>query len=138
MDQDTIKLEIVEPGARMFEGQVEMAVIPGDEGDFAVQNGHAPIIASMRPGSLVLFEGGKAVQRFFIAGGFVEFSSDQCRILADAAEDLASLDRAALDQACSQARDEVSLARDDQERQKAERNLALAEQRLDAFDHPVY
>ena len=80
-----------------------MVVVPGSEGDFGVLPGHAPLISTVRPGVLEVFQGNKVEQRIFVAGGFAEVTPERCTVLADeavpfeevTAEQLAERERAA-------------------------------------------
>ena len=80
-----------------------MVVVPGSEGDFGVLHGHAPLISTVRPGVLEVFQGNKAEQRFLVAGGFAEVTPERCTVLAEEAvpfeevtpEQLAERERAA-------------------------------------------
>ena len=62
-----------------------MPVVPGSEGDFGVLHGHAPLISTVRPGVLEVFQGSKADQRFLVAGGIAEVTPERCTVLADEA-----------------------------------------------------
>jgi F-type H+-transporting ATPase subunit epsilon len=44
-----INLKVVSPQKVIFEKEVEMAVLPGAEGDFAAMENHSPFISSLRP-----------------------------------------------------------------------------------------
>ena len=62
-----------------------MVVVPGSEGDFGVLHGHAPLISTVRPGVLEVFQGNKVEQRFLVVGGFAEVTPERCTVLADEA-----------------------------------------------------
>ena len=63
-----------------------MVVVPGSEGDFGVLHGHAPLISTVRPGVLEVFQGNKVEQRFLVVGGFAEVTPERCTVLADEAD----------------------------------------------------
>ena len=91
---DRVKLELVTPERVLIEDAVEMVVIPGTEGDFGVLAGHAPMISSVRPGVIEIYEGTAVKDRIFIAGGFAEVTALRCTVLAEEAMRLPDLDRA--------------------------------------------
>ena len=62
---------------RLLATEADMVVVPGSEGDFGVLHGHAPLISTVRPGVLGVFQGNKAEQRFFVAGGFAEVTPER-------------------------------------------------------------
>ncbi len=47
-----MKLEIITPDKKLFEGSVNSAVFPGSEGSFGVLNNHAPMIATLKAGKV--------------------------------------------------------------------------------------
>jgi F-type H+-transporting ATPase subunit epsilon len=74
-----------------------MVVVPGTEGNFGVLPGHAPLISTIRPGTIDIYEGGAITERIFIVGGIAEVTPERCTVLADEAMAPDSLDRAALE-----------------------------------------
>lgn len=135
---DTFELELVSPEKLLLSEQVEMVVVPGEEGDFGVLAGHSPVISNVRPGVLAVFEGGNVKQRIFIAGGFAEVTAERCTILAEDAVAIDEIDQAAVDQQIKDLQDDVGAADDDAERARAEAALAVAEAKKDAVTAAVY
>jgi len=91
---EKVKFELVSPEKILLSEAVEMVVIPGAEGNFGVLPGHAPLISSVRPGTIEVYEGNNIAERIFIAGGFAEVTPERCTVLADEAVTVSSLDRA--------------------------------------------
>lgn len=135
---DTFELELVSPESLLLSEAVEMAVVPGEEGDFGVLPGHAPVISNIRPGTLAVFEGGSVSQRIFLAGGFAEVTKERCTILAEGAMLVEDIDRAAVEQEISNLREDIGAAADDAERARAEAALGVAEAKLQSLDAPPY
>jgi F-type H+-transporting ATPase subunit epsilon len=90
-----IEIEIVSPDRLLLSRPVDMAVVPGTEGDIAAMPGTAPIIVALRGGTIRLFEGQEIVERLFVAGGFAEITPERCIVLADEAVPVAELSREA-------------------------------------------
>ena len=80
-----VQVEIISPEKLLFRKEVEMAVIPGEEGDIAAMPDHAPIMLLLRGGVVSLYEGGVVTERFFVSGGFADITADRYTILADEA-----------------------------------------------------
>ncbi|MDI2090984.1 ATP synthase F1 subunit epsilon [Commensalibacter oyaizuii] len=78
----SIQLEIISPEEVVLSQNVDMAVLPGLEGDIAAMEGHAPMIFLLRGGVINLYEGDKITQSFFVEGGFAEMKETQCTVLA--------------------------------------------------------
>jgi len=78
----TFHFDLVSPSKLVFSGEVEQVDVPGLEGDFGVLAGHAPLVATLKPGILTVFGDGGA-QRYVVLGGFAEVSPEGLTILAD-------------------------------------------------------
>lgn len=78
-----MKIEIITPDKKLFEGQVKSAVFPGSEGSFGVMNNHAPMIATLTAGKVELIEENNAKQDFTIKGGVVEINQNKVIVLAE-------------------------------------------------------
>jgi F-type H+-transporting ATPase subunit epsilon len=91
----TFHFDLVSPEQLAFSGEVEQVDIPGAEGDFGVLAGHAPVVATVRPGILTITTGG-AQQKIVVLGGLAEVSDNRLTVLADVATALPEVDRAQL------------------------------------------
>src|SRR5262249_33049992 len=74
--------DLVSPERVLFSGEVDQVDVPGVEGDFGVLAGHAPLIASVRPGILTVFRQGGQL-RIVVNGGFAEVNPAGLTVLAD-------------------------------------------------------
>jgi F-type H+-transporting ATPase subunit epsilon len=97
MMADRVRFELVTPERLLFSEMVEMVVVPGSEGNFGVLPGHAPLISTIRPGMIEIYEGQRVVRRLFIVGGTAEVTPELCTVLADEAMAPEDLDRGALE-----------------------------------------
>jgi F-type H+-transporting ATPase subunit epsilon len=112
-------LEIVSPEKLVFSGEVEAVAIPGTEGEFTVLKDHAPLIAMMKPGVVVIEEAPAKKLRLFVPGGFAEVAPSGLTILADNALPLAELDAATLDAEVGNVEEEIAGAKGDEARRMA-------------------
>ncbi len=117
---DKVAFELVSPERLLDSAEADMVVVPGSEGDFAVLAGHAPMISTLRPGTLEVYQGDVAEDRYFVAGGFAEVAGDRLVVLAEETIPMAALDRADLEALIGDAEQEVADAKDDAGRDKAQ------------------
>ena len=94
---DRVQFELVTPERLLVSTEVDMVVVPGSEGNFGVLPGHAPLISTIRPGTVDLYTGREITERIFVVAGIAEVTPERCTVLADEAMAPDSLDRAALD-----------------------------------------
>lgn len=78
-----MKLEIITPDKKLFEGEVKSAVFPGSEGSFGVLDNHAPMIATLKAGKVELTTDANARQEFTVNGGVVEVLKNKVIVLAE-------------------------------------------------------
>lgn len=130
---DKLHFDLVSPECRLFQGEVDMVVVPGEEGDFGVLPGHAPVMSAIRSGAISVHDG-DAVTRTFIHGGFAEVTPEGLTVLAEEAIDLKTVDAAALAKDLTEAREDIGLARDDHERHAAEVRVAKLEALTEALN----
>ena len=90
----TFHFDLVSPEKIAFSGEVDQVDVPGQEGDFGVLAGHAPFVATLRPGILTVTAGGTQ-QKIIVLGGLAEISEKGLTILADVATSLKELDQTA-------------------------------------------
>lgn len=120
---DTFIFELVSPEKLLISEPVESVVVPGSEGDFQVLASHAPVLATLRPGLLdVVLPGGKE-RRIFVRGGFAEAGPDSLTVLAQNAIDSDDLNKSTLALEIKNAEEDVSDAKDDEIRDKAQASL---------------
>ena len=138
MAEDKVEFELVSPEKLLLSREVDMVVIPGAEGDMGVLPQHSPAITTVRPGTIVVYEGGAVTDRIFIAGGFAEVSDNRCTVLAEEAMPVEDIDKASAEQALSGARDDVGAAENDSQRNAAEIAATVAEAKIQAVDSTAY
>ena len=87
-----VRLEFVTPERTICHEDVDEVVLPGEEGDFGVLPGHAPMLALRRIGPM-WFRKGIEKQYAFLAGGFAEVVGDRVSVLAEVAERAEDIDQ---------------------------------------------
>ncbi|HUY68914.1 MAG TPA: ATP synthase F1 subunit epsilon [Alphaproteobacteria bacterium] len=130
----SLRFELVSPEKLVLGRDAALVTVPGGEGDYGVLFGHAPMITSVRPGVIEVYEqeGGTATDTIFVAGGFAEVTGERCTILAEEAVPVAELKRADLDEQAKNLAEDINLAKSAEERATAEAALALVKAKLQA------
>lgn len=78
-----MKIEIITPDKKVFDGEVKSVRVPGKKGSFQVLKDHAPIISTLDSGPVILVspEGIETVME--ITGGVIEVKANKIILLAD-------------------------------------------------------
>lgn len=93
---DLFHFELVSPERLLSSGKVAMVVVPGAEGDFGVLPGHGPMMSTVRPGAIAVYEtdSNTVTRRIFVDGGFAEVTPHGLTILAESATPVGDIDSA--------------------------------------------
>jgi F-type H+-transporting ATPase subunit epsilon len=100
----TLKLEIVTPEAKIFEGDVDFVQLPGAEGDMGVYPQHETLVTELKAGELHITQKGR-VQILAIGEGFAEITPTAVGIITDGAVNEKEIDEEAAEAAVKRAED---------------------------------
>ena len=91
----TFDVSLVTPDGPVFEGEVEMLIVPGADGEIGVLGRHAPLIAMLKAGSTrVHVKRDGEVHEFATGPGFFKVEQDRALALVDDAVDAKHIDDA--------------------------------------------
>ena len=79
-----LHVSIVTGDRLVYDGTVDRAILPGIDGQLSIRASHAPLLAALRPGELVVRRGDDEI-RFSVGRGFAEVVDNVLTILADSA-----------------------------------------------------
>jgi F-type H+-transporting ATPase subunit epsilon len=129
---EQVTFELVSPAKLLLSRGVEMVVVPGAEGDFGVLPRHAPMLSTLRPGVIAIYENGVAVEKLFVADGFADVNETSCTVLAEEATPVSEITLAEAKERMKQAQEAYQEADSDGARAAAERGLSIAQAMLEA------
>jgi len=132
---DQLQFELVSPEKLLVSKAVAMVTVPGGEGDFGVLIGHSPLITTVRPGVIEVYEQSdtEVTERLFVAGGFAEVTGERCTVLAEEAVLVSKLDRSSLEQEAKDLAEDIADAKTDSERAQLEAHMAVNKAKLQAL-----
>ena len=108
---DTIRFEFISQERIILQDDVNMVIAPGASGVLGILPRHAPLMAVIAPGELVVKKDGQEDRYYAVGGGFMEVRPDKVILLARSGESA----------------EEIDLARAQEARQRAEELLAAGE-----------
>lgn len=107
---DKVKFEVVTPTQLLRNEEADLVVVPGADGDFGVLPNHAPLLSSVRPGTVDIHEDGKIRDRLFVKGGFAEVTGEHCVLLAEEAISVSELNASDAEQTLTDAKGRLGSA----------------------------
>lgn len=135
MADDKVKFELVTPISLLLSEEADMVVVPGGDGDFGVLPGHAPLLSTVRPGTVDVWNGNTITNQIFVVGGFAEVTGDRCVVLAEEAKVVRDIDRDEVEDRIKRAQDRLLAAEaGSSTRRDGELELRAAEAMLAAVE----
>jgi ATP synthase, F1 epsilon subunit (delta in mitochondria) len=78
-----MKIEIITPDKKVFEGDIKSIRVPGKKGSFQVLKDHAPIISTLENGPVIMVDQQGNETRYEINGGVIEVKANTIILLAE-------------------------------------------------------
>lgn len=117
------RLEIVTPKGKLYSNDVEFVLTRTTEGDMGILANHAPFVAGLTVGEMVVRETkGKEIP-YYVSGGFLEINSNKVIVLVDEAMLASEID-------LEKAKKEVALAEEKLKKLSEDKNLILTQKTL--------
>jgi F-type H+-transporting ATPase subunit epsilon len=117
-----LHLEFVSPESVLFSGDVDQVDLPGTEGDMGILPNHAPLVTTLRPGIVTIFQQNTRVP-IVVVGGVAEVGPGGLTVLADRAMLRENFDGAILAAQIKDTEEDVADATDERARDKLARKL---------------
>ncbi len=78
-----MKIEIITPDKKVYEGDIKSIRVPGSKGSFQVLKDHAPIISTLENGTVIMVDQDDNEKRYEIDGGVIEVKMNKIILLAE-------------------------------------------------------
>jgi len=123
-------VELVAPDRKVYQGEAESVRVPGVEGSFTILANHAPMIAAFEVGPIFVTSSDGERIAYATSGGFIEVVDNRVTVLAETVEPATEIDVERARAAEERAKQSVSSALDDAQREEASAALERARNRL--------
>ena len=81
-----LEVHVLTPEKELFEGPAKSVTLPGVGGQFQILNNHAPIVAALQMGEVVIAREDKETEIFKIRSGFIEVLDNTVNILVQSTQ----------------------------------------------------
>ena len=133
-----LEVSLVTPDGSVFDGEAEMLIVPGADGEIGVLARHAPLVAMLKAGSMrVHIRRAQEVREFATGPGFFKVEHDRALALVDDAVDVDEIDRERAQAQLETAQAElarVEAGESDADRWQLEQRIKHAENQLTVAD----
>jgi F-type H+-transporting ATPase subunit epsilon len=118
----TTHLSLIAQDRIIYEDDVDMVILPGASGVFAALAKHAPLMAVLQPGEILVRKEGEEDRYFAVGGGFAEVRPDEVVVLVRSGEAAEEIDIARAEEAMRRAQEYLGSPEKDRD---MERRLAM-------------
>jgi F-type H+-transporting ATPase subunit epsilon len=124
---NTVHIDVVSAEASIFSGDAEFVVAPASAGEVGIYPNHAPMISTIKPGTLRIKQSSDAEEvLIYISGGLLEVQPGVVTVLADTAMRGHDLDEAKAIAAKEVAEEAIKNRTSDMDYAKAQAELSEA------------
>ena len=81
-----MKIEIITPDSKVFDGDIKSVRVPGSKGSFQVLKDHAPLVSTLDKGDVIIVDQAGNEKTFQISGGVIEVKMNKIILLAESAK----------------------------------------------------
>lgn len=132
---NTVHIDVVSAEASIFSGEAEFVVAPASAGEVGIYPHHAPMITTIKPGTLrIKLADGAEETLIFISGGLLEVQPGLITVLADTAVRGHDLDEAKAIAAKEAAMEAMQNRSSDMDYAKAQAELSEALAQIQAIE----
>jgi F-type H+-transporting ATPase subunit epsilon len=78
-----MKIEIITPDQKVFDGEIRSVRVPGKKGSFQVLKDHTPVVSTLENGPVILVDQAGNEKRYEINGGVIEVKANKIILLAE-------------------------------------------------------
>ena len=127
------EVSLVTPEGAAYEGEAQMLIVPGDDGEIGILARHAPLVAMLKAGSTRVHVTGSEVLEFATGPGFFKVEQDRALALVDDAVDAREIDAARARRQLEEAQaelEQLDAGGSDADRWQVEQRIRHAENQL--------
>ena len=125
-----LHVDIVSAEGHIHSGEASMVFAPAAMGEVGIAPRHAPLLTTMRPGTVRVQQPGGEELKFFVGGGILEVQPHLVTVLADTALRAKDADEAAALKAKQEAEEKLGKASSQMDVARAQAELIEAAARL--------
>jgi F-type H+-transporting ATPase subunit epsilon len=135
-DRRTFSVSVVTPEGSAFDGEAQMLIVPGADGEIGVLARHAPLVATLKAGQTRVHVAEAEVREFATGPGFFKVEQDRAIALVDDAIPASEIDPERAQRQLDEAREElerIERGESEADRWQLEQRIRHAENQLATF-----
>ncbi|MFN8242135.1 MAG: ATP synthase F1 subunit epsilon [Bacteroidales bacterium] len=82
-----MKIEIITPDRKVYEGDIKSVRVPGSKGSFQVLKDHAPVVSTLEQGPVIIVDSQGSEKKYTISSGVIEVKVNKIILLAESVKE---------------------------------------------------
>ncbi|MCP4354558.1 MAG: ATP synthase F1 subunit epsilon [Proteobacteria bacterium] len=132
--REPFQFDLISPESIFASEKAAMVLMNGDKGEFGVLKGHSPVVSSVKPGVLSIFQPDGEVRKVFVSSGFANISEELCSVLVENAINVSDLNKEELTEELTALKAEMKSKEDEDDFAKLIDQRAIIEAKIRAVE----
>lgn len=121
-----LNFSLISPERVFFKGEVNMVILPAENGEMGILWDHSPFIVSLKAGLIKIYQDQKISHQIFVFEGFANINPEGCQVLAEEIVEVEELRVAKIEDFIDKIREEIDIAHDLEDKERLSRDLRIA------------
>jgi len=129
-----LRFQLVSPEKMLYSDDVSMVTIPATKGEMGVLPNHAPMVVTLMPGLINVYQEHTIAEKIFIGGGFANVNEQGCQVMADEGIHVGDIHREEVEAHIAAVMHELETEQEVDVRMSLEDNLAVARIKMEIWN----
>ncbi len=128
-----LRFQLVSPEKILYSDNVSMVTLPAIQGEMGVLPKHAPMVVTLVPGVICIYQEHTIEERIFIGGGFVNINEQGCQVMADEGINMADVHPEEVAAHIEEVKRELEQEEEADVRKSLEHNIAIEQAKIELW-----
>ena len=130
-----LSVKILTPAGPAFEGESNMVVLSGEDGEMGILPDHISMIFKIAPGIMRVYSGSRVTEELFAFGGFGKIHNNELFLLVDKVSSIKDLDESQAEKDLEELNKQAMLSGDEKVLLSIESKARLAQSIIAVSQH---
>ena len=128
-----LRFQLVSPEKMLYTDDVSMVTIPASRGEMGILPNHAPMLVTLIPGIIHVYQEHTIEEKIFVAGGFANINEKGCQVMADEGIHVADIHPEEVEAHIEDVMQELEGDQEEDVRVSLEENLSIARTKMEIW-----
>lgn len=128
-----LRFQLVSPEKMLYADDVSMVTIPASKGEMGILPNHAPMVVTLIPGIINIYQEHTVEEKIFIGGGFANINESGCQVMADEGIPVADIHPEEVEAHIEEVMLELEADQEEDVRASLEQNLSIERAKMELW-----